>query len=1264
MATRSLRGGIALLLLGTACRGGCPGGLPAPDEEFPPERRLPRAARFTLTAEGTDFLAPRAEAVLRALLGEDEHGAVRLALQDLDLDELEVVDLGLVRAGVRDLVLGLWLGDVELELLPGPDRFAVRLSGATLAVREGVLSLRLLDGLGDAACGLTDGLEPETDEAHAAVLDAELDLLVAARPEGGLSVDAAIRALTLHDLALGLPVDCDLRECQDGCTECRLWCPLLEGSAEWLDGLVGGLEDAVAAALRPLLEERLDAWLAALGAEPLDLLLEPAALAGGRASSLAAAHPLRLAVAPSSAEVVPDPPGQALQVLFDPGSVAAPHPCIPRPTRAPELVPSPLPADEGGGAHLELAVASAVLDQAVWTAYEAGVFCLAVSSDDLAALAGGGAPVLAGTLDPLLPGLAALAGPDAPVLVRQELVLAPEDFPLLEVGADDGGRPRLVLPLRRAGVSLYADVDGRQTRVVGLELAGALTGSLVARPDAALEVVLDRIELTDVRLTYDEVLPGRDLEGAARFLAGALAGGLLGDGLALPLDVPAVLSEALGLPLTLDVLELSAAGPSGDWLVARVVLSDVQAAVAAAPTAVQAPARVRPGEAPHLRVPEAHAGRSLEYQARVDHLPWTSFSPGRVPDVDGPHWRLAGDHVVRVRARYAGRPRSLDVTGWRGTVRVAADTGVVRPGGCVTAGGLPRWLLFLAVGLSRRGGGALPLLAGGCEDQAAGPQPCAATAECPAGFVCSGEVCVASNPCEDATGCCPGQVCLAGLCQDPEPCSGDGDCAGPGRACSGGRCVRRACLEDAVCPPGLVCAGGRCVDRLPCDGRCGPGEACHAPTATCRAAPAACAGAACGPGELLLVQDEGEAHQGAGCGWDEAGCVCLAAPPLRPGELGRWGSLALRGEGEAVAAAWDRTFGDLVWLEFPGAGSPARELVLDGVPPGPPAAAADGYRGGVVAPGPDVGRFSSVALAADGTAWVAYRDDEAGALKVARGSGGVWSAHVVDAAGDAGWWASLALLPDGRPVVAHAAPGAPEGPELRLARATGADPADAGDWTAEVLAERPPVVVPAGGGSGARPAAVGAEISLAAAGDRLALAWLDRTGAPALWLSWSDGGGLFRHRLLAGGDGRDPGPEAALALDPTGRLLVAWTDPLHGLLLAAHGADPEALQPEPVHDGRGGGTVRPVGAWVAAAWSPGGEPVLAYQDPRDNDLWLARRTGGGAWTRQPVRTEGAVGFHNDLVVDAAGAWIYTVRLGFDVRGRSVAGPRLVRAPLP
>ena len=77
------------------------------------------------------------------------------------------------------------------------------------------------------------------------------------------------------------------------------------------------------------------------------------------------------------------------------------------------------------------------------------------------------------------------------------------------------------------------------------------------------------------------------------------------------------------------------------------------------------------------------------------------------------------------------------------------------------------------------------------------------------------------------------------------------------------------------------------------------------------------------------------------------------------------------------------------------------------------------FRGGVVDPGPDVGRYASIVTTFDGERVVASYDATNGDLKLAiqpEGSG--WTQFVLDAEADAGRFASVAALPDGRVVVA------------------------------------------------------------------------------------------------------------------------------------------------------------------------------------------------------------------------------------------------------
>lgn len=159
--------------------------------------------------------------------------------------------------------------------------------------------------------------------------------------------------------------------------------------------------------------------------------------------------------------------------------------------------------------------------------------------------------------------------------------------------------------------------------------------------------------------------------------------------------------------------------------------------------------------------------------------------------------------------------------------------------------------------------------------------------------------------------------------------------------------------------------------------------------------------------------------------------------PLEPGILASQLDAEVAPGGQAVwlvgyapGIVGGRRYGDLVFgvLDPEALRGDFHEVtpdweIVDGVPPEPPVGDPRGWRGGVQAAGDDVGRFPQLAVAADGSAVVAYQDASRPGVRMARGRpGGPWSVHRVDddsarpvAAGPL----DLALTADGRPVVLH-----------------------------------------------------------------------------------------------------------------------------------------------------------------------------------------------------------------------------------------------------
>lgn len=145
-------------------------------------------------------------------------------------------------------------------------------------------------------------------------------------------------------------------------------------------------------------------------------------------------------------------------------------------------------------------------------------------------------------------------------------------------------------------------------------------------------------------------------------------------------------------------------------------------------------------------------------------------------------------------------------------------------------------------------------------------------------------------------------------------------------------------------------------------------------------------------------------------------CVAPDCATLSPGLIGSYTSTALAGDKLWVAgyleADYDNSFqyGDLVVGTYDGA--KVNWVIVDGVPDTPVDEKAynkDGFRGGQIEAGDDVGIWSSIAIDSAGNPAVAYYDRTNKQLKFAKGDGKSWKISVVESVpgGDVGRYAKL-----------------------------------------------------------------------------------------------------------------------------------------------------------------------------------------------------------------------------------------------------------------
>ncbi len=673
-------------------------------------------------------------------------------------------------------------------------------------------------------------------------------------------------------------------------------------------------------------------------------------------------------------------------------------------------------------------------------------------------------------------------------------------------------------------------------------------------------------------------------------------------------------------------------------------------------------AEAQPSVTLDLSVAEGSLGGAPEFSWRVDGGPWRPYTPAARLVVRDPALLIPGDHAIEVRARDAADPLTLDPTPARVEVRLeareqaligradpaaagaAASSGCAcdqRSGAARAAALSPLWLMAAALLWALR----LPLRRlRGAQTQARGGARLTLVAL--VGLLGLLAACddTSRRPRKDPT---PPTTCDEGSC-------------GANQRCVEGECRVVSCAEDAALCGALTCEGGaavcnaggvcECPNAPLCPDGCGAGEFCCFGTNACAPTPAPCTQgeyAACPPGFELAAVTPGALSQDA-CALVGEECGCVESSPLPEGLIGRFSDLAVSGE-VAWVSAYAETYGDLVV----GRGAPGEAFEwawVDGLPAGAPVVASpSGPRGGVDGAGDDVGQHTSVAVSAGGVVHVAYFDATHQRLKYAvlesPTPGAPWRTYTLDTNTPAGWWADLALTPEGIPAIVYRAEPAEGQTEVRYLRARAAVPT-AADW--------PPALTlhalsydPATAGL-AYPEGTGLFCSLTIAADgKAAAAWYDRTGGN-LWVARGDGLTFNAPEVLAGwahGSRRgDMGASVEAAFDAAGNLHLCYQD---GTLDALRYLAPELGYDELVDDGLRLDTngraraLHVVGDDCGVHFDARGRALILYQDATAHELLLARRDASGSWLRATLRSP------NDAGAEAARA------SGFYARGARV-----------
>ncbi|MBK9263594.1 MAG: hypothetical protein IPM54_27785 [Polyangiaceae bacterium] len=708
------------------------------------------------------------------------------------------------------------------------------------------------------------------------------------------------------------------------------------------------------------------------------------------------------------------------------------------------------------GPHVGIGLAERYANYALNSVYNSGLLCLGISTETIPQLSSGTLALLANSLKDL--GLQREAQQVA-------LVVRPGKPPTATFGngTDLEKDPVIRVQLPQASFDFYIWSTDRFIRFMTATFDLDVPVNLTVTKEGLLPV-LDKIGVTNGVVTNSELLREDPVVIAAALqgLLGGLAGQFVG-GIA-PIDLSSALGS-LGLTLTipetvdgqgspglrkltqgndnfLGIFATLGTGPVAPLLPNKTTVSVVGKDIDPAGFRIASADESNvPGVNIQMSSPLDNGTHAVEYSYRVDNGAWKPFRRERMVTVRDEWLRLQGKHTISARSRVVGRPDSMDET--PATIEVVIDAEppvitIAEPVGAtagievrdiVSGGGEPRVRYRLDGGAWSDWTLASAITAVDVGDAA--------------------EITVEAEDTE-------GNVATASqaLIRGRAIATGAGcGCTVAGEESS----QSNAAWLVALGMVGVALRFARRRSDKPSAGAPSNPKVRAATGSRGRRALRALTG-------IAII---GAAGSFAGCGDDGTvkvntyQCVAPNCTTLYPGLIGAYTSVATTGKTIWVAgyaeADWSNEFswGDLVvgtWSE-----TKVNWKAIDGVPAEPPVDPTlynkDGFRGGQVEPGDDVGLWTSIALDRAGKPAVAYYDRTNKALKFAQQVDTAWRIITVESKpqSDIGRYAKLVFVAD-RPAIAYLSiePGADGAvtSKVRVATATSTTPSEA-DWTFE-----------------------------------------------------------------------------------------------------------------------------------------------------------------------------------------------------------------------
>jgi MYXO-CTERM domain-containing protein len=231
--------------------------------------------------------------------------------------------------------------------------------------------------------------------------------------------------------------------------------------------------------------------------------------------------------------------------------------------------------------HAAAAISTAGISRALYAAFNSGLLCIGIGTDDIIALTKGSQVITAGILFLLAPDLERLASAASPVFFELE----PKEPPTIALGTgqptgqlDKNGKPIIdslvKAGLHGLGLSFYIFIEDRMVRVFGIDADVDLGLNVVRAANNQLKLSIDQLSVTNVKTTFSELVEN-DFAQVVSSLIDVAMSTLLQNNLTFDLNLDSVVQTAFGgAPIFVRINDVQKAGSNDDFLAVYLTLCD------------------------------------------------------------------------------------------------------------------------------------------------------------------------------------------------------------------------------------------------------------------------------------------------------------------------------------------------------------------------------------------------------------------------------------------------------------------------------------------------------------------------------------------------------------------------------------------------------------------------------------------------------------------------------------------------------------------